>query len=87
MTRLFAKGFHVACACVRVQVGAHAEANGTHFSVCNNHAFVSWSVCMFVSVLQCAWGTDKFYDGCVANEALGRCLHVQILQFAELTQP
>ena len=87
LTRLFATGFHVVCACVRVQVGAHADANGTHFSVCKNHACVSWSVCMCVSVCQCARGTDKFYDGCVPNEALGRCLYVQILQFAELTQP
>ena len=52
LTRLFAKGFHVACACVRVQVGAHAEVNGTHFSVCKNHAGVSWSayVCLRASV-------------------------------------
>ena len=42
---------------------------------------------MCVSVCQCARGTDKFYDGFMPFEALGRCLHAQILQFAELTQP
>ena len=80
LTRLFAKGFHVA------YVRASASKQMLLISVLAKSItceleFVS--LCFSV----CVRGTYKCDDWCMPFEALGRCLHAQILQFAELTQP